>query len=354
MAFNILIVDNQRDVSKAIRAGIQSLGKDFNVASAMSGEEALLEARLRKFDLLITEVRLTGMSGIELMRKLRTTRPDLKVILLTGSTDRYIRREISDAGAEVFLQKPIEIPNLLAQVEAVLGLVEAVAPAPFEEQEIPQEPEPGNISDKLSELRQHIHALLVILLSDTGENLVQAGDLYGIDLENSISSLLSIFSSGHRISRLLGATTPNNLYVFNGSKHDFIFSDVGESHGLLVVTSSSVAADNLQKITGSMHGTVQDLQAILMDMGVTPLVMEEQVAVEQAELLEFEEEDELPLELDAGLDALFEEKGELLKTTDFDSFWETSSIEDTGLFASADALSYEQARQLGLAPTEEE
>ena len=98
MAFQILVVDTQREASKMIRIGIQSLGADFAVATAMSGEEALLEARLRKFDLLISEVRLTGMSGVELIRKLRASKPDLKAILISGSVDRYIRREVAEVG----------------------------------------------------------------------------------------------------------------------------------------------------------------------------------------------------------------------------------------------------------------
>ena len=350
MAFQVLIVDNHRDVSKAIRSGVQSLGSEFEVATAMSGEEAMLEARLIKFDLLISEVRLTGMSGMELTQKLRARKPDLKVFLISASLDRYIRREVADAHVDALLQKPIEMADLLAHIRRTLGL-EGGRQLPLQDED-ELVPEPLSISDRLTDLRQELDAPLILLISDTGEILIQAGEQQ-IDIEAEISSLIAVFSAGHKISRLLGMAIPDNLYTFKGSTHDIVMTHLGENHALLIITySAGTALEKLDHLNQIVQQGKQDLQTILADMGVSPVVSEEMPSTDMVVSPEDEEELEEIVELDAALDALFS-KVDALPETDVDSFWEVATAEDTGIFISADALSYEQARQLGLTPEEE-
>jgi len=350
MAFQVLIVDNQRDVSKAIRLGVQSLGSGIEVATAMSGEEAMLEARLKKFDLLISEVRLTGMSGMELLHKLRVTKPDLKVILISASLDRYIRREVADAHVDVLLQKPIEMADLLGHIRGALGL-EGGTQAPLQEED-ELVLEPLSISDRLTGLRQEVDAPLILLISDRGEILIQAGEQQ-IDIEAEISSLLAVFSAGHKISRLLGKTIPDNLYTFRGNTHDIVMTHISETHALLIITySTGTSLEKLDHLNQVVQQGKRDLQAILADMGVSPVVSEEVPSTDMVISPEDEEELEEIVELDAALDELFS-KADAFPETDVDSFWEMVTVEDGGIFTSADALSYDQARQLGLTPEEE-
>lgn len=354
MAYQILVVDTQRETSKAIRTGIQSLGSEFSVATTLSGEEALLEARLRKFDLLISEVRLSGMSGVELVRKLRASKPDTKVILISSTLDRYIRREAADVGVENILQKPLEIAELLNEVKRILGMGTA-APTVAVQEEKPAEVEPAGISDRLATLRKELAASLTLLMSDTGEILMQAGDIQPWGLEAEISSLTTLFSTGHKIARLLGASVTDNFYAFKGNKLDLIMTQVGDSHALLIgMPSTGTALAQMDKIYAVVQKGTHDLQHILTDMGVAlaapaEALPDEPLAASLDELEIFEE----VFEVDAGLDALFAKVDKTKIESELDSFWEVSPVEDTGIFASADALSYEQARQLGLAPNEE-
>ncbi|NJN43621.1 MAG: hypothetical protein HC806_02040 [Anaerolineae bacterium] len=184
---------------------------------------------------------------------------------------------------------------------------------------------------------------------------MQAGDIQQLDLGAEISSLLAVFGAGHKISRLLGTSIPDNLYTFRGNKHDLIMTHVGESHALLIVTATgSTALDRIEQMNQVIRKGTLDLQATLSDMGVTLITYEESVVSETDEVpIEDEAFEEAIVEVDEALDALFSGGGETLAETDLDSFWEVASIEDTGIFASSDALSYEQARQLGLAPEED-
>ena len=100
MDHNVLIVDDQRDILRLLHSTLDTLKKpEIKVFEAPSGEEALLESSRRKIDLLVTDYKLPGMSGVELMHKIRVRHPEAKVVLITGMTDRKVREEMLNAGA---------------------------------------------------------------------------------------------------------------------------------------------------------------------------------------------------------------------------------------------------------------
>ena len=98
--YRVLVVDDQRDVRRVLRAGLESLGSHFQVTDVPSAEEALLVVAIQPVDLLIADVRLPGLSGLELRQRVLVNNPDLKMILITGATDPEIRRQVETAGAD--------------------------------------------------------------------------------------------------------------------------------------------------------------------------------------------------------------------------------------------------------------
>src|SRR6266540_6149399 len=110
MNHNVLIVDDQRDILRLLHSTLDTLKKpELKVFESPSGEEALLESTRQKIDLLITDYMLPGMSGVELMHKIRARHPEAKVIIITGITDRKVREELLNAGALAIFDKPIPI-----------------------------------------------------------------------------------------------------------------------------------------------------------------------------------------------------------------------------------------------------
>jgi CheY-like chemotaxis protein len=82
--YRVLIVDDQSEVRRLLRAGLVTLGPDIQVVDVPSGEEAILVISRQPFDLLIADVRLPGISGLELKTRARMHNPNLKLILITG------------------------------------------------------------------------------------------------------------------------------------------------------------------------------------------------------------------------------------------------------------------------------
>ena len=94
----------------------------YETALADSGEHALSRAEeFGTFQLLLTDLRMPGIDGCELARRLRQTRPDLRVLYLTGYCDALFSEKSTLWQDEAFLEKPTSVRGLLESVSLLLG-----------------------------------------------------------------------------------------------------------------------------------------------------------------------------------------------------------------------------------------
>jgi two-component system, OmpR family, copper resistance phosphate regulon response regulator CusR len=114
----ILIVEDEPKVASFIKKGLQE--NHYDVKIAYDGVSAEKLARLYKFNLIILDVIIPGIGGLELCVKLKQFNPDIPVLMLTalGTTDDKILG--FDAGADDYLVKPFEFRELLARVKVLL------------------------------------------------------------------------------------------------------------------------------------------------------------------------------------------------------------------------------------------
>jgi FixJ family two-component response regulator len=114
----ISIIDDDDSVRESLRRLMRSVGFAVNVFA--SAEEFLDSDRLRNTDCLILDVRLPGMSGLELQRHLATSHSDIPIIFITSYEDDDVRARALNAGAVDYFLKPFNDENLLDAIEAVL------------------------------------------------------------------------------------------------------------------------------------------------------------------------------------------------------------------------------------------
>ena len=344
---SVLLVDDQRDIVRLLHASLKTLGHELDIIDAPSGEEALLEASLRKIDLLVADYLLPGISGVELMRKIRLRNPALKVIFITGMTERKARNEMINAGAVAMFDKPIPLADFLDAVERSLGLVRTIFP-PESSKEADQHGQ--TLSEILVGFRQKIGADAVFLISDRGRVLARAGDLYDSSMEVSLlSALMAIFSAGLKVSRFIHQDNLDNYHVFRSEDHDLILIPVDASHALMLAGKDLATADHILDTVEEMLVVRDQVENVLKSLGVAPesLSLESEPAPipEPTPLTPAPEP-----EPEVDLDALFASANKNATVKDLDAFW-NDAVEKTGnIPTNPDVISFEEASKLGLTP----
>jgi DNA-binding NtrC family response regulator len=122
----ILIVDDDASQRSLLESFLR--GQGFDTVSAASGEQALAILRAEPVRLMISDVRMPGMSGLETLRQARHEHTALPVLLVTAYADIRDAVGAMRDGAVDYLEKPIDLDELLASVRKALGLDTAVAP----------------------------------------------------------------------------------------------------------------------------------------------------------------------------------------------------------------------------------
>lgn len=340
-AYRILIVEDHREVSHLLRTSLETLEHPLEVIEIPSGEEAILDASRKKVDLLVADYRLPGISGIELMHKVRQYHPQAKVILITGLADPQVRKQVAEAGADSFFLKPVPIADFLDAVERHLGLVKTLLPPEPVDREPLVEEEQRTLADLIIALRQELGAQAAFLVDDKGKVVAQAGALPDKTIETRLLDLLMVMcSAGQKIGQLIGQKTPENWHVFVGAHYDLLFTPLGLNHALLLagekLADSTTILDTVAVFTAARPGIEQALQAIGLPVPDQPTGLVEETKEEKAEDVE-------------DLEPLFQVQKKI-KPEDADSFWEKAAEKQKTVPTKPDALTYEQARQLGLTP----
>lgn len=117
MSHHILIVDDDR----AFREEIRECLYNYQVSLAESGEEAIgLISAPNETDLIILDVMMPGLSGTEVLKKIKTLAPEVRIIVLTGYSSKNIAIEALKGKADDYLEKPVGIEKLKETIEKLL------------------------------------------------------------------------------------------------------------------------------------------------------------------------------------------------------------------------------------------
>lgn len=115
---HILIVDDQENICKVVCEALEQ--NSMNVTCFTNGQDCLKQLNTQRCDLLITDLKMPGIDGIELMTKAKSLIPWLPVIIITGYGDIPIAVTAMKGGAVDFIEKPLDTETLLQKVKSVL------------------------------------------------------------------------------------------------------------------------------------------------------------------------------------------------------------------------------------------
>jgi DNA-binding response OmpR family regulator len=120
----VLVVEDNPDIAKLVSLHLKDL--DCEVALAADGLRGLEQARARRYDLIILDLMLPGLDGLELCRRLRGETDYTPILMLTAKSSEVDRVVGLEIGADDYLTKPFSISELLARVKAIFRRVDAL------------------------------------------------------------------------------------------------------------------------------------------------------------------------------------------------------------------------------------
>jgi len=118
MSSKILVVDDEPAISDAVAYALREAG--YDVQAVGDGDSALEQARSREYDLMVLDLLLPGMPGIEVCSRLRAEHSDLPIVMLTARDTEDDRVAGLDTGADDYVTKPFSVAELVSRVRSLL------------------------------------------------------------------------------------------------------------------------------------------------------------------------------------------------------------------------------------------
>jgi CheY-like chemotaxis protein len=366
--YRVLVVEDNHEVRRMVTASLKTLGEEIEVLEMPSAEEALFIGTSQPLDLVVLDIRLPGMSGLDVVPRLRKRKPETKIILVTGVDDIQVRQQVSEAGVDAFFFKPIDITAFLEAVKRCLDFTpEAAGPLPTLKDEAPANPQaaavpssmsnvnsseeatkaepPSTLHDRLVELKKQVKAVSVLVVNSSGQIVEEAGSATDIATGSRLlSALMHAFLASLQVSQAMAKGTNESLQYFAAPRQCIYVAPVGMNHSLFVVTSGYFGPDKLGMIYHTIHLAVHDLQIIITNEAAEskePLHPKEDLPADVA----------VDKETLAKVEDIFSQAAGVEQA---DGFWESvgeSTPPETT--PTKEVLSYDEARQLGLAPDDD-
>jgi DNA-binding NtrC family response regulator len=110
----VLLVDDEKDFLEMLSERLETRGLKVNTVT--SGEEAVEKVEDKTFDAIILDLSMPGIGGLETLKRIKKKKPEAEIIILTGHGSIKTGIEAMKLGAEDFLEKPVDITDLLKKI----------------------------------------------------------------------------------------------------------------------------------------------------------------------------------------------------------------------------------------------
>ena len=253
----ILIVDDEGSILTVLKSSLRIFGADYHVCTASSAYEALDQISKRYYDLVITDYKMAGMDGLQLLEQIHALRPTTRVILMTAYGNAGVEAESTRLKAYRYLVKPLEIEAFRCVVrEAFNGSAEVKQGLL-----VLSDDDYLEINQILQRLQTAVAARAVLLTDSEGKYIACSGDVNDLPL-NKIASLLggslaTLIEAGRSIDN-----DPDSTYLaYREGGHDNIFAvNVGLQFLLIIILQRGSVNSRLGVIWYTAQATVHTLK----------------------------------------------------------------------------------------------
>ncbi|GIV96524.1 MAG: hypothetical protein KatS3mg057_1181 [Herpetosiphonaceae bacterium] len=276
--------------NESLRALPALLSPDLEVRMLETPNEALWELQRLQPQLIVADVELAGMSGLELAELVPNFAPEARVILCARSPEPGLRQQAEKLGLQTFLEGHQESPTIASAILSALGkdtrssepepgsgnaspaLVPDAAHQPSEPAARPARRGTGPlvlteqmltpIRTRLQTLAGDLGAQMIVLSDSMGAAMVQVGQT-DLSLMALLPLLVTGFSTSAELTRLLHEEESATLYFHEGSRYDVYAFDVGHRFVLILFFEKLVGASKIGPVWVYTKRAIRDLLSIL-------------------------------------------------------------------------------------------
>ncbi len=257
----VLIVEDESKVAFFLQESLEALDGGPQVVSVPSAEEALHELTYTTYEVLVTDLRMPGMNGLELIRRAQEMQPGITTILITAYGSDEVQAEAAQLGVFHYFAKPFHIDDF---VETVLKALQQSRPQP----DAPlTRDQADRVAHRLEELRQRVGAQGAFLADETGRLLVRQGSSMSLNEEELLGCARESFLSAGRMARYLGEKHVFNLNYYQGTVYDLYTAGVGERFFLTLTFDRRVRSSQIGLVWLYTRQTVEQLVPLLAATG---------------------------------------------------------------------------------------
>ena len=249
MANRILVVDDEPALTFFLQQTLLAKGADkYQVQTAASGEEALQRLQSHSYDLLITDQKMPGIDGLQLIEAAHRIDPGIRTILMTAYGSEEVEDWARRQSVFRYLTKPFYVQDLRQAVHDAL-----------EDKSSPGEE--ATVARRLRELQSNIGCQCIFLADAGGQIVAKIGQVPSLDLQALAAVVTGRFAVTFEMARLLGSSGAYELNFYEGERYDVYSASVGDT---LILTSVFDRRVQLSELGGVWHHTKRTINDLLI------------------------------------------------------------------------------------------
>jgi CheY-like chemotaxis protein len=253
----ILLVDDDDMVLFVVSEGLQLANDSYEIVTASNGYEALGMLTESSFDLIMTDVKMPQMGGVQLTQEIRSLSLDVPVVWMTAFGSQGLEEQARRMGVHRFLIKPMDVDDIREIAR------EALETAVSQQKKMVHLPEANDrIQNRISQLRRESSAHLVLLTTMGGNPVDAVGVTEGMDISTLSALVAANFLASREISQLLGRESAFKLSYHESDQHNIYAYCVSDKYLLITVFGSET---KLGMVWFYTQRAVTDLEEIMAD-----------------------------------------------------------------------------------------
>lgn len=272
----VLIVDDEESLAFFLRESLLEIDAEWKVDTAGTGEEAVIKINRNSYGLVIADLRMPGLNGLELLQMVRALEPNTRVILMTAYGSDQVEKEARRLNVYRYVTKPFDMEDMkrwaqeaveesrLAEKRTarVADTGPTTSATPAAAVAGPSADQQNEIVKHLTRVRFRLNAQYVAVMQATGDVVAEAGRQPDVPLGSVASALASALHGLSRVETLF-EQSERAVLLHTDARYRFYATAIGESAVLVILFDRAGAEPTSQMVLGQVQRMASEAHALL-------------------------------------------------------------------------------------------